>query len=150
VASRDLGPVSLTPWIKLGTHVSEGRLYEAFTLRFEGRKLSEMDVELRKRVAESVKAVIDVLHKRNQPYNLLIRDQLIHIIPRQLETQVTACNLGFGPAMVELFGIFVVKSEELWAKYKDDPDQLAITLIDVIKKRVSLGPEEFEDLKKEV
>jgi len=150
VASRDLGPVSLTPWIKLGTHASDGRLYEAFTLRFEGRKLSEMDVKLRKRVAESVKEVIDVLHKRNQPYNLLIRDQLIHIIPRQLETQVTACNLGFGPAMVELFGIFVVKSEELWAKYKDYPDQLAITLIDVIKKHVSLGPEEFEDLKNEV
>jgi hypothetical protein len=97
-----------------------------------------------------VKAVIDVLHIRNQPYNLLIRDQMIHIIPRQLETRVTACNLGFGPAMVELFGIFVVKSEELWAKYKDDPDQLAMALIDVIKKHVSLGPEEFEDLKKEV
>ena len=101
-------------------------------------------------VAESVKIVLGVLHTRNQPYNLLIRDHLIHIIPRQLETQVTACNLGFGPAMVELYGIFIVKSEELWAKYKDDPDQLALTLIDVIKKHVSLGPEEFEDLKKEV
>ena len=52
--------------------------------------------------------------------------------------------------MVELYGIFIVKSEELWAKYKDEPDQLARTLIDVIKKHVSLGPEEFEDLKKEV
>ena len=101
-------------------------------------------------VSESVKIVLDVLHTRNQPYNLLIRDQLIHIIPRQLENQVTACNLGFGPAMVELYGIFIVKSEELWAKFKDEPDQLALTLIDVIKKHVSLGPEEFEDLKKEV
>jgi hypothetical protein len=54
VLSRDLGQVSLTPMIKIGTHANEGRLYEAFTLSFEGLKLSEMKVNLRERVAESV------------------------------------------------------------------------------------------------
>ena len=150
VNSRDLGLVSLVPAIILGTHANEGRLYEAFTLSFEGGKLSEMNVDHRHKVAASAKIVLDILHKLNQPFNILIRDELIHIIPRQLETQVTACNLGFGPAMVELYGVFIVKSEELWAKYKDEPDQLAVTLIEVIKKHVSLGPEEFEELKKEV
>lgn len=47
IDSVDLGPVSLTPWIKIGTHASEGRLYEAFTMRFEGRKISEIDGDLR-------------------------------------------------------------------------------------------------------
>jgi hypothetical protein len=29
--------------IKIGTHANEGKLYEAFTLSFEGQKLSEMN-----------------------------------------------------------------------------------------------------------
>ncbi len=57
----------------------------------------------------------------------------MHIIPRQLESQVNNNHLGFGPAMVELFGVFIVKSEELWSEYKDKPNELSELLIDVIR-----------------
>jgi hypothetical protein len=59
-------------------------------------------------------------------------------------------NLGFGPAMVELFGVLIVKSDSLWNENKDNPDKLAQLLINVIKEHVSLKQEEFEELKKEI
>lgn len=101
--------------IVIGIHSHEKRIYEAVCLQFRGEKLSQMEEDQRRRVSKVVQGIVDVLNERNQPYNLLIRDHIVHIIPRQLETNVQACNLGFGPAMVELFGVFIIKSEELWA-----------------------------------
>ena len=63
----------------------------------------------------------------------------MHIIPRQLESNVPIGELGFGPAMVELFGVFILKSDVVWAEHKDNPEKLAQLLIEVIKKNVSLS-----------
>jgi hypothetical protein len=52
--------------------------------------------------------------------------------------------------MVELFGVLIIKSEEVWAQHKDDPEKLASILFEVIKKDVSLSEKEFEELRLEV
>ena len=65
-------------------------------------------------VAVIIKKIVDVFHENNQPFNLLIRDQIIHLIPRQIESSIAQTEIGFGPAMVELFGVYIVKSEEIW------------------------------------
>ena len=45
--------------------------------------------------------------------------------------------------MVELFGVFILKSDVVWAEHKDNPDKLAQLLIEVIKNNVSLSKLEF-------
>ena len=92
------------------------------------------------------------LNSRDQPYNILIRDDLIHIIPRQHESALNDCVdlFGFGPAMVELFGVFIVKNCDTWGQYLDDSDSLAHLLIEVIKNKVSLRDDDFKAMQKEV
>jgi len=48
-------------------------------------------------------------------------------------------EIGFGPAMVELFGIFIVKHPDLWNKYTEDTSSLASLLIEIMRTRVSLS-----------
>jgi hypothetical protein len=33
-------------------------------------------------------------------------------------------ELGFGPAMVELFGVFIIKSGEVWEQHRNDDEKL--------------------------
>jgi len=59
-------------------------------------------------------------------------------------------EFGFGPAMVELFGVFIVKDPETWAKYKDRPEELSEKLKTLIREKVSLSDKAFNDLIVEV
>lgn len=70
------------PKVTMGSHSSEDKLFEAFTLTFEELKLSQMTCDDLLKLASLLKKLLDVLHRRNQPYNLLIRDHRLHIIPR--------------------------------------------------------------------
>lgn len=63
---------------------------------------------------------------------------MIHIVPRRHESEVSG-EIGFGPAMVELFGIFIVKHPDLWNKYTEDTSSLASLLIEIMRTRVSLS-----------
>jgi len=90
-------------------------------------------------------ALVNLLNRRNQPYNILMRDTIIHIVPRRHENEVPA-DIGFGPAIVELFGIFIVKDSALWAKYAEDLPSLVTILGEIMRKHVSLAKEEFSSL----
>lgn len=57
---------------------------------------------------------------------------------------------GFGPAMVELFGVFIVKDPETWAKYKDQPEVLSEKLKCLTRDKVSLSDLAFNELLVEV
>ena len=93
--------------------------------------------------------LLDVLHARDQPYNMLVRDHSIHIIPRQMESSLAECShLGFRPAMVELFGIFLVKSASLWEEYAERREELVHMLAQTVREKVSLSEEVFEEIKK--
>lgn len=35
---------------------------------------------------------------------------------------VSATDIGFGPAMVELFGVYIVKSAEIWEEVEKEPE----------------------------
>lgn len=89
--------------------------------------------------------LIHLLNERNQPYNIIIRDRTIYVIPRQVETNLKG---DFGPAMLELFGVFIIKSVEKWDAYNEEATPLA--LIKEMKENVGLGDEEFESIKIEV
>lgn len=90
-------------------------------------------------------SLVSMLNKRNQPYNILMRDTVIHIVPRRHESEVPA-DIGFGPAIVELFGIFIVKDSALWAQYAEDVPSLVNILGEIMRKHVSLSKEDFASL----
>ena len=112
-------------------------LYRAFAFKLAS-PISEMTTEQLEALSSHVMALVSLLNRRNQPYNLLMRDTVIHIVPRRHESEVPA-EVGFGPAIVELFGVFIVKNPELWTRYADDVPSLVNILAEIMRKHVSLS-----------
>ncbi len=65
----------------LGEYSGSTRLLNAFTM--SGPKtLSKSDLSELGTLASQIMKVLEIFHRHNQPYNLLIRDNIVHIIPR--------------------------------------------------------------------
>lgn len=93
-------------------------MYNAFTFKVKGVNISELSNEDTQLFVEKIMILIRHLNKINQPYNIIALNHSIHIIPRQIETNIDKGKFGFCPAMVELFGVFIVKDQFSWNHYK--------------------------------
>lgn len=106
-----------------------------------------MSEEQMERVGAYVMKVVNVMHERNQPYNIIMRQKVIHIIPRQLESMVAIDDqFGFGPAMIELYGIFIIKRADVWQQHEGKSHELAVELIKIMREKVSVTAEVFNEL----
>ena len=65
----------------LGEYSGSNRLLNAFTLSLK-KNLSEIDLSELKIIAAQIMNILEILHRNNQPYNLLIKNSIVHIIPR--------------------------------------------------------------------
>lgn len=88
--------------LELGEHnYGKDSLYRAFAFKMGGENLSQQSIQSLKKTCERVMVLLDVLNARNQPYNMIVRDHIIHIIPRQIESTMADCShLGFSPGMI--------------------------------------------------
>lgn len=70
---------------------------------------------------------------------------VVHIVPRQLQTNCDSSVIG--PAILELFGLLLVKSFDLSTK---QPEEIGSYLLKILETKVSLTAEEFERLTAEI
>ena len=73
--------ISFEDHSSLGEYSGSNRLLNAFTLSLK-KNLSEIDLSELKIIAAQIMNILEILHKNNQPYNLLIKNSIVHIIPR--------------------------------------------------------------------
>jgi hypothetical protein len=58
--------------------------------------------------------------------------------------------IGFGPAMIELLGVYIVKQATVWESYREKKDLLVHELVKIMKEKVSLSDQDFSHLLKAV
>lgn len=71
--------------------------------------ISTLSMEDLDSLSNTIMKLLEILHNKNQPYNLMIRNSVVHIVPRQIENK--SDGTIFGPAFFELYGILIVKTD---------------------------------------
>lgn len=65
-------------------HSGPNLLYNGLSLRFpEPLKLIEGDPSTIREIASAVFKIVEVFHKQDVPFNIVMRHNIVHIVPRK-------------------------------------------------------------------
>jgi hypothetical protein len=71
----------INEYLTMGKH-HRNNIYNSFCLKLKDKKLSTLGSDELQQLSDIFMNILDIFHALNQPYNLLIKENAIHIIPR--------------------------------------------------------------------